>query len=157
MSPGRFVRSLAKVLVVSVACSAQAADAPARNAKSASVENGAPQKIEAPAKLRVGAVFGALSPQPIRDTVVLRPWRTRLTRNFQTGVQAIYTAWRFDRVPLDIEVEGGVSKRFGTAYGGDAWEFYGAPVEMAAVERLCLHEYQARDGRHQLCHEGLEI
>jgi len=115
---------VALVAIVFLAPDARAADAHPK------IEPSAPRAVAGARfpRLRAGVVFSALSPQALRDIVILRPWATRLTDNFHLDGHLIYTAHRFDRIPLDIEIEAGVAKRFGTGFGGSAWEFDLAPI-----------------------------
>lgn len=73
--------------------------------------------------LRLGGYVGVLTKEALVDITLLRPWR----QNFQPGVivdgHAIYTAYRFQSIPIELEIEGGVAKRFGSAYAGNQWEF----------------------------------
>ncbi|MDJ0448785.1 hypothetical protein [Methylocystis sp. JR02] len=52
-----------------------------------------------------------------------RPWDAHFVPGAMVDAHAIYTAYRFERVPLDLEIEGGVAKRFGSDAGGRQWEF----------------------------------
>lgn len=78
--------------------------------------------------LRLGAYVGALTKAALVDITLLRPWR----QDFQAGVlvdaHAIYTAYRFQDIPIDLELEAGVAKRFGSAYTGNQWEFDFIPM-----------------------------
>lgn len=127
MLDGRFGRQYSFAVYTVVICGASnawAADAPSRT------EPPSPPAVisETSPTLRAGAAFGALSPQALRNIVILRPWATRFTDNFHLDAHLIYTAYRFDRIPLDIEIEAGVAKRFGASDGGSAWEFDIAPI-----------------------------
>lgn len=62
--------------------------------------------------LRVGGYLGALSQQGFLNTLYA-PWRTHLEPNYLADIHAVYTVDRCTRLPLDIEVEGGIAKRFG--------------------------------------------
>jgi hypothetical protein len=113
-------------LAVALSSAAVAADLGAREPEPTPPAP-APEVRAAPT-LRVGAYFGALSPQALRNITVLRPWATTLRQDYLFDMHAVYTVYRFDSIPLDVEIEGGVAKRFGTAEGGSAWEFDLAPV-----------------------------
>jgi hypothetical protein len=73
--------------------------------------------------LRLGGYVGVLTNEALVNITLLRPWR----QDFQPGVlvdgHAIYTAYRFQSIPIELEIEGGVAKRFGNAYTGNQWEF----------------------------------
>lgn len=73
--------------------------------------------------LRVGAYVGALSNQSLINITVLRPWDAHFVPGALVDTHAIYTAYRFKSLPLDLEIEGGVAKRFGSDAGGHQWEF----------------------------------
>lgn len=74
--------------------------------------------------LRIGAYVGALSDQSLINITVLRPW----VPNFASGI-LVDTLIPFTRPigfkasPLDLEIEGGVAKRFGSREAGQQWEF----------------------------------
>ncbi len=79
---------------------------------------------------RVGGFFGALSHQPLWPpnscrSLLVCPWRLKLQPDYIIGGHAIYTAYRFQAVPVDIEIEAGVAQRFGRSH---ATEFYLAPI-----------------------------
>lgn len=63
--------------------------------------------------LRIGGYIGALSHQALASITFRRPWRTRLQSDYLADVHAIYTVHRFESIPLDLEIEGGIAKRFG--------------------------------------------
>jgi len=62
--------------------------------------------------LRIGGYIGALSKQGFLNTLY-SPWRTHLEPNYLADVHAVYTVDRCTDIPLDLELEGGVAKRFG--------------------------------------------
>jgi hypothetical protein len=62
---------------------------------------------------RVGGYVGALSHQALVDIVVVQPWKTNFESDYLVDIHAIYTAYRFESIPLDLEIEGGFAQRFG--------------------------------------------
>jgi len=73
--------------------------------------------------LRLGGYVGVLTNRALVDITLLRPWRQDIKPGLIVDGHAIYTAYRFQSIPLDLEIEGGVAKRFGNAYTGNQWEF----------------------------------
>lgn len=73
--------------------------------------------------LRIGAYVGALSDQSLINITVLRPWAPNFASGILVDAHAVYTAWRFQSIPLELEIEGGVAKRFGSREAGQQWEF----------------------------------
>ena len=73
--------------------------------------------------LRLGGYVGVLTNKALVDITLLRPWRQDFKSGLLVDAHAIYTAYRFQSIPLDLEIEGGVAKRFGNAYTGNQWEF----------------------------------
>ncbi len=79
-----------------------------------------PQPIATAPTLRIGAYVGALSEQALfvwqpfncQSTAVC-PWDIHLQNNYLVDGQAVYTLYRFAKIPLDLELEGGVAQRFG--------------------------------------------
>jgi hypothetical protein len=78
--------------------------------------------------LRLGAYVGALTKEALIDITLLRPWRQDFQPGAMIGVHAIYTAYRFQSIPIELELEAGVAKRFGSAYAGNQWEFDFIPM-----------------------------
>lgn len=79
---------------------------------------------------RVGAMFGALShrgvwPPTSCKSLLICPWRADLQPDYVMGAHAIYTAYRFQTLPMNIEIEGGLTQRFGRSH---QTEFYLAPI-----------------------------
>ncbi|MGD9545588.1 MAG: hypothetical protein AB7F41_16395 [Methylocystis sp.] len=73
--------------------------------------------------LRIGAYVGALSDQSLINITVLRPWAPNFASGILVDAHAVYTAYRFQSIPLELELEGGVAKRFGSREAGQQWEF----------------------------------
>ncbi len=73
--------------------------------------------------LRIGAYVGVLSDQSLLNITVLRPWAPHLASGLLVDAHAVYTAYRFQSIPLDLEIEGGIAKRFGNREAGQQWEF----------------------------------
>jgi hypothetical protein len=73
--------------------------------------------------LRIGAYVGALADQSLINITVLRPWRPNFASGILVDAHAVYTAYRFASIPLELELEGGVAKRFGSREAGQQWEF----------------------------------
>lgn len=73
--------------------------------------------------LRIRAYVGALSDQSLINITVLRPWVPNFASGILVDAHAGYTAYRFQSIPLDLEIEGGVAKRFGSREAGQQWEF----------------------------------
>ncbi len=73
--------------------------------------------------LRLGGYVGVLTNKALVDITLLRPWRQDIQPGLIVDGHAIYTAYRFQSIPIDLEIEGGVAKRFGNAYTGNQWEF----------------------------------
>ncbi len=73
--------------------------------------------------LRVGGYFGALTNESLIGVVLLHPWREDIQSGFMVDANAIYTAYRFQNIPIELELEGDVAKRFGNDYTGRQWEF----------------------------------
>jgi hypothetical protein len=63
--------------------------------------------------LRIGGYVGALSEQSLIGITVIRPWRPKIQSDALVDVHAIYTAYRFPNIPIDLEIEGGIAKHFG--------------------------------------------
>jgi hypothetical protein len=61
---------------------------------------------------RVGAYVGAYAHQKLQK-IVFEPWLVKVQPDYIADVHAVYTAYRFKRLPLDLEIEGGVAQRFG--------------------------------------------
>jgi hypothetical protein len=77
-----------------------------------------PQPVATTPTLRIGFYVGALSEQalwPITSckSTLLCPWTIRLTHDYIIDSQGVYTFYRFARLPIDLELEGGVAQRFG--------------------------------------------
>jgi len=66
--------------------------------------------------LRVGAYVGTLSEQSLVGITMLHPWRPKLQSDSLVNAHAIYTAYRFPDLPIDLEIEGGVAKHFGWSH-----------------------------------------
>jgi hypothetical protein len=62
---------------------------------------------------RVGTYVGALSHQAFVDIAVVQPWKTKFEADYLIDFHAVYTAYRFERIPLELELEGGFAQRFG--------------------------------------------
>jgi len=73
--------------------------------------------------LRLGAYVGALADQSLINITVLRPWDPNFASGILVDAHAVYTAYRFASIPLELELEGGVAKRFGSREAGQQWEF----------------------------------
>jgi hypothetical protein len=73
--------------------------------------------------LRIGAYVGALSDQSLINITVLRPWAPNLASGLLVDAHAVYTAYRFQSIPIELEIEGGIAKRFGSREAGQQWEF----------------------------------
>ncbi len=73
--------------------------------------------------LRLGGYAGALTKEALVDITLLKPWHQDFRPGLIIDGHAIYTAYRFQSIPIDLEIEGGVAKRFGNAYTGNQWEF----------------------------------
>ncbi len=58
-----------------------------------------------------------------KSPFVLRPWIPNFASGILVDAHAVYTAYRFQSIPLDLEIEGGVAKRFGSREAGQQWEF----------------------------------
>ncbi len=58
-----------------------------------------------------------------KSPFVLRPWVPNFASGILVDAHAVYTAYRFQSIPLDLEIEGGVAKRFGSREAGQQWEF----------------------------------
>lgn len=66
--------------------------------------------------LRIGAYVGALSEQSLIGVTVLHPWRPKIQSDSLVDVHAIYTAYRFASIPIDLEIEAGIAKHFGWSH-----------------------------------------
>lgn len=73
--------------------------------------------------LRIGAYVGALSDQSLINITVLRPWAPNFASGLLVDAHAVYTAYRFQSIPIELELEGGIAKRFGNSQAGQQWEF----------------------------------
>jgi hypothetical protein len=107
----------ASIGIASLAGSAYGADGPASNVLQAMTP---PSQTDP--TLRIGAYFGALTPQAL-VTTVFEPWRVHTIPSYLIDAHAIYTFYRFDNLPIEFELEGGIAKRFGNNEGGDQVEF----------------------------------
>jgi hypothetical protein len=79
-----------------------------------------PQPIATAPTLRIGAYVGALSEQALFtwqpfqcSSTSVCPWDIHLQNNYLIDGHAVYTLYRFEKIPLDLEIEGGVAQRFG--------------------------------------------
>jgi hypothetical protein len=73
--------------------------------------------------LRIGAYVGTLSDQSLINITVLRPWAPNFASGILVDAHAVYTAYRFQTIPIELEIEGGIAKRFGSLEAGQQWEF----------------------------------
>lgn len=73
--------------------------------------------------LRIGAYVGELSDQSLVNITVLRPWAPNFASGLLVDAHAVYTAYRFQSIPIELEIEGGIAKRFGNRQAGQQWEF----------------------------------
>jgi len=69
--------------------------------------------------LRIGGYVGALSEQAIWpptscNSTLLCPWTIHFVQSYLVDGHAVYTFYRFNQVPIDLELEGGVAQRFGS-------------------------------------------
>jgi hypothetical protein len=62
---------------------------------------------------RIGGYLGALSHQGFINIILVHPFQTTLEPDYLADMHAVYTAYRFVSLPLDIEIEGGFAQRFG--------------------------------------------
>ena len=61
---------------------------------------------------RVGGDVGAYAHVKL-EKIIFEPWRNQLQPDYIVEADAIYTVYRFKRIPLDLEIEGGFAQRFG--------------------------------------------
>lgn len=66
----------------------------------------------------MGAYVGALNNDPLVNILVV-PWTTKLQPDYIVVGQAIYTAYRFQKIPIDLEVEADIGHRFGQSHETD--------------------------------------
>src|SRR5215469_16438032 len=75
-----------------------------------------PMGVDSPtgsgATLRVGFFVGMLNEQAFPQ-MLYKPGSADLASSYIADVQAVGTLHRFTSMPLDLELEGGVAKRFG--------------------------------------------
>jgi hypothetical protein len=71
-------------------------------------------------KLKVG-VFGdflthqALWPVTSCDSLLICPWRLKAESDFMAGIDGVVTAYKFEKLPIVVEIQAGIGKRFGLA------------------------------------------
>jgi hypothetical protein len=61
---------------------------------------------------RVGAYVGVLSHR-VFIQMILEPWNIDLYRSYLVDLHAVRTLYQYAKLPLDLELQGGVAKRFG--------------------------------------------
>lgn len=61
---------------------------------------------------RLGAYVGVLSHKPFTQ-IIFEPWNLHPQPSYLFDVHAVRTLHRFEKLPLELELEGGVAKRFG--------------------------------------------
>lgn len=69
--------------------------------------------------VRVGAYGGQITTGSLLSNL-FEPWTIKLRDSYIVDVHAIYTAYRFEALPLDLEIEGGLAHRFGFDHQGEA-------------------------------------
>lgn len=74
---------------------------------------------------RIGGYVGALSHEAVVDIVLIQPWNTALRNDYLADIHGTYTFYRFENLPLELELEAGIAKRFGQSH---EWEFNLIPM-----------------------------
>lgn len=109
---------IATTLAVPAALSAALAATPLTLAHSA--EPAPLQASPAPrSPLMVGVYVGELSHLAFAK-IIVTPWRTDLQPSYLASLNLTYVAYRFERLPLSLEIDASVGKRFGQDH---EWDF----------------------------------